>query len=247
VSVYADIYLDLYGRLCGRPPRMYPWHFQWLGFRCLYWDLRKALPDLYGRVLDVGCGDKPYGRWLDFHKVVQHLGIDIYPGPKVDVVLTLDMPWPLETASFDAILCTQVLEHAEDLEHVLSEMHRVLKPGGTLLASIPFAFNEHGSPHDYRRLSVYGARCLLEKDYEIQSLKAQGGIGSTLATFWLNWINQAMTAHKVTRFARALLLPAWLLLSLITNTVGLILDCIDHTKAFYGNTFVIARKKSSDH
>ena len=82
---------------------------------------------------------------------------------------------------------------------------------------------------------------------EIQSLKAQGGIGSTLATFWLNWINQAMTAHKVTRFARALLLPAWLLLSLITNTVGLILDWIDHTKAFYGNTFVIARKKSSDH
>jgi hypothetical protein len=87
---------------------------------------------------------------------------------------------------------------------------------------------------------------LLEKDYEIRALKAQGGIGSTLAILWLNWINQAMTAHRVTRFAKALLLPAWLLLSLVTNTVGVLLDRIDSTKAFYGNTFVIALKKSSD-
>lgn len=243
MSVYADIYYDVYDRLCGRPPRIYPWHFQWLATRYLYCDLKEVLPNLYGRVLDVGSRDKPYAIWLDARKVVQHMGLDIFPGPNVDVVVTPGVPWPLETASFDAILCTQVLEHVENLEHVLSEMHRVLKPGGAFLASIPFAFNEHGGPHDYRRLSVNGARCLLEKDYEIQSLKAQGGIGSTLATFWLNWINQAMTAHKVTRFARALLLPAWFLLSLITNTVGLILDWIDHTKAFYGNTFVIAKKR----
>jgi SAM-dependent methyltransferase len=247
MSICADLYLDLYGRLCGRPPHLHPWHFQWLAIRYLCWDLREALPTLYGRVLDVGCGSKPYAAWLDAGKVVQHLGIDIYPGPNVDVVITLSVPWPLETASFDAILCTQVLEHVENLEHVLSEMHRVLKPGGTLLASIPFAYNEHDLHHDYRRLSLNGARCLLEKDYEIQALKAQGGIGSTLAIFWLNWINQSMTAHKVTRFARALLLPVWLLISLVTNTVGVLLDWIDNTKAFYGNTFVIARKKSSDH
>jgi len=195
-------------------------------------------------VLDVGCGDKPYAAWLDRGKVVQHLGIDIYPGPKVDVVITLGSPWPLETAWFDAILCTQVLEHVENLEYVLSEMHRVLKPGGMLLASVPFAFNEHGLC-DYRRLSLLGAQCLLEKDYEIKAVKAQGGIGSTLAIFWLNWIDQSMAAHKVTRFAKAFLLPAWLLVSFITNTVGVLLDWIDNTRAFYGNTFVIAVKKSS--
>lgn len=244
MSVSADLYLGLYGRLCGRSPRLYPWHFQWLAIRNLCWDLREVLPTLCGRVLDVGCGDKPYAAWLDAGKVAQHVGIDIYPGSNVDVVITLGRAWPIETASFDAILCTQVLEHVENLDHVLSEMRRVLKPGGTLLVSIPFAYNEHDF-HDYRRLSLNGARCLLEKDYEIQALKAQGGIGSTLAVFWLNWINQAMTAHKVTRFAKALLLPVWLLISLVTNTVGLLLDRIDHTRAFYGNTFVVALKKSS--
>lgn len=246
MSVSADLYLALYGRLCGRPPCLYPWHFQWLAIRYLCGDLRKVLPSLYGRVLDVGCGDKPYAAWLDADRVVQHLGIDLYPGSNVDVVITPGRPWPLETASFDALLCTQVLEHVENLDHVLSEMHRVLKPGGTLLASIPFAYNEHDL-HDYRRLSLNGARCLFEKDYEIKMLKAQGGIGSTLSVFWLNWINGAMGAHKVTRFAKASLLPAWLLISLITNTVGILLDWIDNTKAFYGNTFVVAVKKSSSH
>jgi len=245
MSVYAQLYLDLYGQLCGRPPRLYPWHFQWLALRYLNSDLKEVLPTLYGRVLDVGCGDKPYAAWLDGAKVVQHLGLDIYPGPKVDVVITSGMPWPLETASFDAILCIQVLEHVENLDHMLSEMHRVLKPGGILLASIPFAYNEHDF-HDYRRLSLNGARCLLEKDYEIQALKAQGGIGSTLTVLWLNWINAAMTAHRITRFAKALLLPAWLMISLATNTMGVIFDRMDSTKAFYGNTFVIALKKSSD-
>lgn len=244
MSVYGDLYLDIYGRLCGRPPSLYPWHFQWLAVRYLCSDLREVLPNLHGRLLDVGCGNKPYAHWLDADKVVQHLGIDIYPGPKVDVVVSIDRQWPFETASFDAVLCTQVLEHVENVEHVLSEIHRVLKPGGVLLASVPFAYNEHGHPHDYRRLSVNGARCLLEKEYNVQLLKAQGGIGSTLAIFWLNWINQAMTAHKPTRFARALLLPVWLLISLGTNILGVLLDWIDRTNAFYGNTFVMARKKS---
>src|SRR5712692_2758270 len=111
MSIYANAYLNVYGRLCGRPPRVYPWHFQWLAVQYLSCDLKKALPNLYGRILDVGCGEKPYASWLDARKVVQHLGIDISSGAKVDVVVTLDMPWPLETASFDAILCTQVLEH----------------------------------------------------------------------------------------------------------------------------------------
>lgn len=245
MSLAADFYLDLYGRLCGRPPRLYPWHFQWLAIRYLCLDLREVLPNLYGRVLDVGCGSKPYADWLDADRVTQHVGIDIYPGPNVDVVIRPNMPWPLETASFDAILCTQVLEHVENLEHVLAEMHRVLKPRGMLLASVPFAFNQH-DVHDYRRLSLNGVRCLLEKDYDIHTLKAQGGIGSTLAIFWLNWVNQTMNAQKATRFAKALLLPAWLLMSLIINSVGVLFDWIDHTKAFYGNTFVIALKKSPD-
>src|SRR5437660_11977884 len=68
--------------LCGRP-RLYPWHFQWLAVRDLYRDLRHLLPTLAGRVLDVGCGEKPYAQWLT--SAHEHVGLDVYAGPAVDV------------------------------------------------------------------------------------------------------------------------------------------------------------------
>src|SRR4051812_26929152 len=56
--------------------------------------------------------------------------------------------WPLPDSSFDVLLCTQVLEHVSDLEHVFSEMVRVSRPGGRLIVSVPFYFNEHDPPLD---------------------------------------------------------------------------------------------------
>lgn len=174
MSLTGDLYNKIYNRACGVHPNLYPWHFQWLGVKDLYTDLRKTLPQLDGMVLDVGCGAKPYSDWLDSSE--KCIGIDIKSGPKVDLVINYTRPWPLGDNSFDVVLCTQVVEHAVDTEVMLGSITRVLKPGGILIVTAPFIFNEHGAPDDYRRFSVYGLQKLVSDRYEVVGAKREGGL-----------------------------------------------------------------------
>src|SRR5882724_3420942 len=112
-----NLYLKVYGLICGEHPNLRPLHYQWLAANVLYADLRRIIPDLHGHILDVGCGDKPYQTW--FQHVESYIGIDVYDGPHVDKVIYPGQAWPLSDAAFDAIFCTQVLEHISDLDHVL--------------------------------------------------------------------------------------------------------------------------------
>src|SRR5207237_10531335 len=130
-----------------------------------------------GRMLDVGCGDKPYAQWLT--SAAEHVGLDVYPGSQVDVVVQPGETWPFPDESFDALLCTQVLEHVADLGHVVGEIHRVLRAGALLIVSAPFAYNEQGAPADYRRFSAHGLRSLFEDDYETVALSRRGGHART--------------------------------------------------------------------
>ncbi len=240
-SRLGALYARAYDALCGRHPRVRPWHFQWLAVKDLYRDLRRSLPELRGRVLDVGCGEKPYARWLS--GATECVGIDVVAGRNVDVVITPGQPWPLESRSFDAVLCTQVIEHAQDLDNVLAEIHRVLAPKGLLLLTVPFAYNEHGAPGDYRRLSVHGVRELLSPRYAALVLTPQGGIGSTTGLLVLNWIEATLNRSRTSRVLKAVLLPLWLIASAAVNMGGWALDRVDHTNAFYSNVLVLARKK----
>ena len=63
---------------------------------------------------------------------------------KCDIV---DMP--VDDASFDAVLCTEVIEHVPDPLAAITEMARVLRPGGTLLLTAPFVSFSHFSPYHY--------------------------------------------------------------------------------------------------
>lgn len=236
----ASMYLRLYAAVCGTPPQLRPWHSQWLAVRELSRNLRGELPALSGSLLDVGCGEKPYRRWLP--GVTDHVGLDVVGGPHVDHVVEPGAVWPLPDAYFDAVLCTQVLEHAEDPDHVLSEIGRVLRPGGVLVLSLPFIYNEHGAPHDYRRFSAHGVRLLLRDGYEDLRLKTEGGIGSTMAVLALNWIDAQMTRSRGLRLAKGALFPLWLLVSLAVNLAGVVIDRLDTTGGFYNNVFVVARR-----
>lgn len=56
---------------------------------------------------------------------------------------------PAPDASFDAILCSEVLEHVPEPTHALDEFVRLLKPGGTLILTAPFASLVHMAPYHY--------------------------------------------------------------------------------------------------
>jgi SAM-dependent methyltransferase len=236
-SRQGRFYRQIYEAVCGKHPRLRPWHFQWLATIYLSRTLRHNLPKMQGNVLDVGCGDKPY-REL-FSQASSYVGIDVYEGG-ADFVVAPDAQWPFDEGTFDVVFATQVIEHVENLPHTLGEVARVCKPGGVIVLSFPFLYNEHGTPYDFQRFTSHGAACLLP--YEIQTQERQGGFGSTVTMLTMNWINDMLNTNKVTRLIKALVLPIWVPLSFAMNGLGLLLDAIDGTNKYYNNNFIVFRK-----
>ena len=119
--------------------------------------------ELTGSLLDVGCGAKPY---RDLFNPDSYKGLDIDSPIVRERGLADDFYdgslFPYSNSTFDSILCNQVLEHVFNPVEFLQEVHRVLKPGGKLLLSVPFVWDEHEQPYDYARYSSFGLRALLE-------------------------------------------------------------------------------------
>jgi SAM-dependent methyltransferase len=240
ISALGRLYDRLYATLCGTHPNVLPWHFQWLAGSGLYSDLHEVVGTLEGTVLDVGSLTKPYAQWKK--PSVRWTGIDVVPGPGVDILISANGVWPLESGSYDVVLCTQVLEHVSSVDLTLQEMVRVLKPGGRLIISAPFIYNEHGAPGDYRRFSAGGLEQMIRtRGLEVQEVRRQGAIGSTLGILFLNWVDAQLNRRRVTRLAKGFLLPVWLVVCALVNCSGAIVNRLDTTNVFYGNVLVVAR------
>jgi SAM-dependent methyltransferase len=239
-AILGRAYPSLYGVLCGVHPNLRPWHFQWLSGRALYEPLRDVLGEVEGDVLDVGCGAQPYRGWMP--RAERYVGIDVADGPGVDVVIVPGQTWAVDSAAFDVLLCTQVLEHVADLEHTLSELRRVVRPGGRLVVAVPFAYNEHGTPHDYWRVSRHGVRLLLERDAEVERVIRQGGVGTLICVSLLNWLEVTVAASGPLAFLRLAVLPVWIAFCAFVNGIGALLDRVDASGLFYINVLVVARR-----
>jgi SAM-dependent methyltransferase len=233
-----------YDALCGTHPNIHSWHFQWLATRELHRNLRPLLAEIRGRVLDVGCGRKPYAAWMTLVGRHEIVGLDVTPGQEVDVTVAESGKWPFRDGMFDAVLCTQVLEHSVDPEGTMEEIHRVLAAGGTLILTVPFLAHEHGAPRDFRRYSVQEVVRLLSERYAIMKSKKVGAFGSTATTIALSWLWTSWDRRAAMRAVKFPLLPVWMACTVLLNVAGLALDAMDATGAYYGNVLVVARKRT---
>lgn len=138
-----------------------PFYFARAGLRNA---ITEFAPSLSGDLLDIGCGTKPYHSLFTVNKYVG-LELDTEESRKRGFADKFydGTHFPFENESFNAALCNQVLEHVFNPDIFLSEIARVLKPGGKLLLTVPFVWDEHEQPYDYARYSSFGLRALLEK------------------------------------------------------------------------------------
>lgn len=134
--------------------------------------LQRAVSDIVGRLgltgrgtwLDLGCGSRPYESMF---AVERYIGLDVpVSGHPVDSKLH-DLLFdgnqlPIRSDAVDGVLCTQVLEHTARPELLLGEIWRVLKPGGHLVMTAPFMWEEHEKPYDFFRFTEHGLRYLLD-------------------------------------------------------------------------------------
>ncbi|WP_437659301.1 class I SAM-dependent methyltransferase [Sorangium sp. So ce1182] len=150
--------------------------------------LARLAPRARGRLLDVGCGDKPYEHLFRPH-VLEYLGVEheaTYGATAARSRGKADMLYdgerlPFPDASFDTVLSVQVLEHTPRPDALVAEMARVLRPGGLLILSAPFSFRLHEEPHDYFRFSPHGLRALCGRaGLVVEEIHPHGSLWSLL-------------------------------------------------------------------
>jgi SAM-dependent methyltransferase len=203
----------------------------------VYGDGRRVLDFLSERAgegkvaLNLGSGNVSYGENV--------LNVDIVAYPNVQIVAD-QARLPVRDCSVDAVVSVAVLEHVPDPARSVSEMGRVLKPGGHAYCFVPFIQGYHASPGDFFRWTESGARELF-KDFSVLEVRNSGGPTSALL-----WVAQEYFAILFSFGWRPLHRALYLAALVLTSPLKF-LDALlrDHpmSKNIASGFVVVARKK----
>ncbi len=146
------------------PSLKHPFYFIRKG---LFIKIKEHAPALSGKLMDFGCGAKPYKSL--FTNVSEYVGVDYqgeghsHASEQIDFFYD-GVTLPFGNDTFDAVFSSEVFEHIFNLEEILPEINRVMKPGGKILITCPFVWNEHEVPIDYARYTRFALQYLLKKN-----------------------------------------------------------------------------------
>ncbi|MBI3331838.1 class I SAM-dependent methyltransferase [Candidatus Peregrinibacteria bacterium] len=178
-------------------------------------------PKLSGDILDVGgAGGNRYRHMFTHAKSLRSL--DINPNLHPDIVGSAE-EIPLPDASFDGVICTQMLEHVPHPWKALAEMHRILRPGGKVLLTVPQWNELHEEPRDYYRYTNFGLKVLCEEaGFAIEEIHQRGKYHSFMVQCRnRRWID---LLHPYQNFLAMLILSP---LSYVCSHAGIWLDGLD--------------------
>ena len=139
--------------------------------RCVKRLIRQLGPN--ANILDLGAGNRRHAPNV--------INLEIEATPEVDIIADGHL-LPFKDNVFDAVISEAVLEHVHSPTRVVSEIYRVLKPGGYICIAVPFLQGYHASPHDYQRWTVPGIVQLCTAFSEIESGTCAG---PTTALHWI--------------------------------------------------------------
>lgn len=194
-------------------------------------------------IFDCGCGDKPYKN-LFKGKYSKYIGMD-FPGSSRKKIMDFygsGLHCPIKNDTFNTVLLIQVLEHTPNPEQLLSELYRVLKDDGIIIATVPFIYPLHSEPYDYFRFTKYGIKTLFEKNFEILSLANKTYFFSAWAQMLILHLWFPIKNIKNKFFYLLAGLPTLLLISII-QVAAILLDSVSKDKKFTTGYSVVARKR----
>lgn len=229
--------VDMEGDGCdGRPVGLFGKN--WLIHRTMRQTMDEVKEMVSGKLLDVGCGNKPYASIFET-RVQQYIGLEKGRGryERTDVwgdVLAL----PIRDQTCDTVLCNQVLEHVPQPQLAIDEMARVLRPGGYLILTAPHIWGLHEVPHDYFRFTPYGLRHLAEKSgLTVHTTRALAGFWVTAGT---------RLCYYLARFERGPLIPFARIGFFAIQLGALFLDRLHRVESEAWNFLLIAQKRAKD-
>jgi SAM-dependent methyltransferase len=211
----------------------------WLARRLNVRAVRRYAHLCRGRLLDIGCGEKPYEAILS-DGVTEYVGLEhpdtLHARDRVDV-------WgdahdlPFEDASFDCVCAFHVIEHTADPARVMGEAARVLRANGTLLVAVPFMWGIHEAPRDFYRFTPYALRELYRRVGLMQvAVEPLGG-------FWA--MASLRLSYALARFARGpLRVPVLAFVSAVQGA-GMVLDRVDPVDTDAAGYIAIGRKPAA--
>lgn len=212
----------------------------------LYFHLKELSGQLKGRILDFGCGAKPYRHF--FEGCDEYIGCDIEASGHSHQMETIDVYYngktiPFEDGEFDGVFSSEVFEHIFNLEEILCELHRCLRERGLMLVSVPFVWNEHEVPYDFGRYTSFGLRDLLERNgFAVLEMRK--------ASSWIETVFQMVMEYLRFQFSQRvhnkrmlLLLQIIFIFPVALVGVGCNLFFPDND-SFYSNLIVLCEKRT---
>lgn len=154
--------------------------------------------DVRGSVLEIQEDDSTLA--CGGGRVSERAILDIDPSnPRATVVADLRKAPELATDAYDCIILTQTLHVIDDMRAALAECHRILKPGGVLLATFPSASRvclEYGRDGDYWRMTPSGARALLESAFRPSQISCESYGNVLTNTAFLHGLSTAEISNS---------------------------------------------------
>jgi SAM-dependent methyltransferase len=129
------------------------------------------------RVLDVGCGQKPYYPFFAPY-ASKYVGVDPFDNPLADLTGPVES-LPVADGGYEVVLCNQVLEHCDDPVQAVRELNRVTASGGWVLASTHGVSVYHPSPSDYWRWTHEGLEHLFRRNADWAFVNVSSASGTT--------------------------------------------------------------------
>jgi SAM-dependent methyltransferase len=214
-----------------------------------YYFIRKGLLNgikanahyISGKTLDFGCGSKPYEKMFGTDI---YIGIDIereedyHKKSKIDAFFD-GHKIPFGDGSFESVISMEVFQLLFNIEDVLDELYRVLRPGGYMLITVPFVWPEHDYSNDYARYTSFGIWHVLEKKgFIIVKCEKTTNHVETVFQTWNAYLCRFILPQN--KFLQVLL---GVFITAPNTLLGMLLSkMLPDNRDFFLNNIVVARK-----